>query len=138
MKPKFVSLYNDLAKRISDLSYGQRLKVGAVIVKDHRILSYGYNGTPSGFDNACEYEDDGVLVTKPEVIHAEITAIAKVAKSTESCDGATMFVTHSPCVECAKMILQSGISTVYYDALYRNDGGRQLLSLGKVRILKCE
>ena len=84
------------------------------------------------------YEDDGVLVTKPEVIHAEINAIAKVAKSTESCDGATMFVTHSPCVECAKMILQSGISTVYYDALYRNDGGRQLLSLGKVRILKCE
>jgi dCMP deaminase len=138
MKAKFTNLYIDIAKRVSELSYGQRLKVGAVIVKDHRILSYGYNGMPAGFDNSCEYEDDGVMVTKPEVIHAEINAIAKVARSTESCAGATMFITHSPCVDCAKMILQSGIYTVYYNTLYRNDGGRQLLSLGNVSVFKCE
>lgn len=101
--------------------------MGAVIVKDHRILSYGYNGTPPGFDNNCEHEVDGALVTKPEVIHAEMNAIAKVARSHDSCLDATLYLTHSPCVECSKAILQAGIASVQYRLDYRSSDGIALL-----------
>ena len=150
MKDKFISLYCDVAERVSQLSHAQRLKVGAVIVKDDRILSYGYNGMPSGFDNVCEtevfVEIDGIvmmnipenreLVTKSEVVHAEMNAIAKVAKHTDSCEGASIFITHSPCVECAKLILQSGISRVYYVNSYRSSAGIELLKKGDVEVIK--
>jgi dCMP deaminase len=125
-----------------------RLKVGAVIVKDHRILSYGYNGTPSGFDNTCEDEvvfegmmdipENRHLVTKPEVIHAEMNAILKVAQSHESTKDATLFLTHSPCIECAKAILQSGINTLYYARAYRSSDGLNLLEKGGVTVIKRE
>ena len=123
-------LYADIAEKVANLSHARRLKVGAVIVKDDRILSYGYNGMPKGFDNDCEneivkedeyYIDNGgpahlmlttTYVTKPEVIHAEINAIAKVAASNDSTKGATIFITHAPCADCAKMIIASGIETV--------------------------
>ena len=137
MKEKFLSLYCDIAERIAELSYAQRLKVGAVIVKDHRILSYGYNGTPAGFDNTCELPPnlphiDPSGVTKPEVIHAEQNALMKVARSHDSTEGATMFITHSPCVDCAKLILQSGVREVYFIHAYRNDAGLKVLEAGGV------
>jgi len=132
VKDKFISLYCDVAERVSQLSHAQRLKVGAVIVKDDRILSYGYNGMPSGFDNVCETQDN---ISKPEVVHAEMNAIAKVAKHSESCDGASIFITHSPCVECAKLILQSGISRVYYKHDYRSTDGVDLLRRSEFGIL---
>jgi dCMP deaminase len=139
VKDKFISFYFDVAERVAQLSQAQRLKVGAVIVKDDRILSYGYNGTPAGFDNVCELHipeqvdiDSRTIieahtVTKPEVIHAEMNAIAKVAKHGDSCEGASIFITHAPCVECAKMILQSGIDSVYYLKEYRSTAGIDLL-----------
>ena len=159
MKEKFTSFYFDVAKRVAELSHAERLKVGAVIVKDHRILSYGYNGMPAGFDNVCEnvertfderdtyFERDEWtydkkrkhytrLRTKPEVIHAEMNAIAKVAFHGDSCKNATMFLTHSPCVECAKMILQSGINDVWYIQDYRSKDGINLLKAGKVIVIK--
>lgn len=132
MKDKFISLYCDVAERVSQLSHAQRLKVGAVIVKDDRILSYGYNGMPSGFGNICETQNN---VTRPEVVHAEMNAIAKVAKHSESCDDASIFITHSPCVECAKLILQSGISSVYYKHDYRSTDGIDLLKSSLYSIL---
>lgn len=138
MKDRFVDFYLDVAERVSLLSRAVRLKVGAVIVKDHRILSYGYNGTPSGFDNTCEDEVDRHLVTKPEVIHAEMNAILKVAQSHESTKDATLFLTHSPCIECAKAILQSGINTLYYARAYRSSDGLNLLEKGGVTVIKRE
>ena len=147
MKNKFISFYFDVASRASELSYANRLKVGAVVVKDHRILSYGYNGTPVGFDNDCELhipEQTGPggttiekqTITKPEVIHAEQNALMKVARSSDSTDGAVMFVTHSPCVDCAKLILQSGIKEVYYIEDYRSTGGIDILRNGNVKVVK--
>lgn len=134
MKEKFIDFYMDVADRVSNLSHARRLKVGAVIVQDHRILSYGYNGTPAGFDNNCEHEsEDGNLVTKPEVIHAEMNAIAKVAKHGDSCHEASMFITHAPCVECAKLICQSGISDVYYAIQYRSTAGLDLLHNANIK-----
>lgn len=127
MKQKFETLYKDIAVRVSELSHAQRLKVGAVIVKEHRILSYGYNGMPSGLDNNCEYEKESKLVTKPEVIHAEVNAITKVAASHDSTEGATMFITHAPCVDCAKIIVSSGIKKVYFLTEYRDETGLNLL-----------
>ena len=112
------------------MSFARRLHVGAVIVKNDNIISFGWNGMPSGWDNNCEdvitpslpyLQGDGpTLKTKPEVLHAETNAIAKLAKSTESGDGATMFITHAPCLDCAKLIYQSGIKSVYYRNAYRN------------------
>ena len=140
MKDKFISLYFDIAERVSQLSHAERLKVGAVIVKDDHIVSYGYNGMPAGFDNCCETQTEDTLgqaltVTNPEVVHAEMNAIAKVARHNDSCQAASIFITHSPCVECAKLILQSGISRVYYKYDYRSTAGIDLLKRSEFAIL---
>ena len=119
MKEKFVSAFMDVAERFAQLSHATRAKVGAIIVKDKRIISIGYNGMPSGWDNECEHEDK----TKPEVLHAETNAIAKVAQSNESSRGSELFCTHLPCMECAKLIHQSGIVTVYYREEYQSAKG---------------
>ena len=124
MKPKYQTAHMRAAHIYSELSHARRLKVGALIVKDDRIISIGYNGMPSGWDNDCELEtEDGSLKTKPEVLHAETNAIAKLARSSESGFGSTLFVTHSPCLDCAKIIYQSGIKHVYYATDYRDDSG---------------
>ena len=129
----------DWAKRTAELSYAQRLKVGAVIVKDDSVISYGYNGTPAGWDNSCEYETvdsyaglEGAvvsyrLVTKPEVLHAEMNSLMKLAKGPNSGNGALMFITHSPCLECAKGIYQAGIKEVFYGEDYRTTDGIDFL-----------
>lgn len=132
MKPKFQKLYMDWALRVAELSYAKRLQVGAVVVKDDTVISYGYNGMPAGWDNNCEeWVEDGDngsgWKTRPEVLHAESNAIAKLAKSANSGLGADLFVTHSPCIHCAKLILQSGIRHVYYGAQYRDDHGIRFL-----------
>lgn len=119
MKEKFVNAFMDCAERFAQLSTATRAKVGALIVKDNRIISIGYNGMPSGWDNVCEHEGK----TKPEVLHAETNAIAKMARSSESCEGASLFCTHLPCMECAKLIYQSGIDTVYYRDEYQSAKG---------------
>jgi dCMP deaminase len=131
MKEKFKEAYMDVAKRFAQLSTAERLNVGAIVVKDDRIISIGYNGMPAGWDNVCEDEvvEDNLtrLVTKTEVLHAETNAISKLARSFESGEGATMFITHSPCMDCAKMIYQAGISEVYYGEEYRSAGGIEFL-----------
>lgn len=124
--------YLRIAKEIASHSYAERNKVGAILVKEGRIISTGYNGTPSGFDNVCE--KDGILgrETKPEVLHAESNAIAKCAKSVESSDGSVLYVTLSPCFECSKLIIQSGIIAVYYSDMYRDQGGLYLLQMAGI------
>jgi dCMP deaminase len=117
------NLYLDLVVRISKESYCKRLQVGALIVKDGNIISFGYNGTPSGLPNVCEEND----VTLPTVLHAESNAITKACKSPISTEGATMYMTHSCCVECAKLIVQSGIKKVYYIKEYRDSSGIKIL-----------
>ena len=141
MKPKFISLYMDWASRTAQLSHARRLQVGAVIVKDDSVISYGYNGMPAGWDNNCEdtvWHSDGerTLKTKPEVLHAESNAIAKLAKSNNSGSGADLFVTHSPCIDCAKLIYQSGISSVWYRENYRDDAGLNFLTKSGVEVNK--
>lgn len=138
----------DVAERTSKLSYARRLQVGAIIVKENRILSYGYNGMPAGWDNNCEDETvelysghEGaihrtVLKTKPEVLHAESNAIAKVSGSNESSKDATIFCTHAPCIECAKMIYQSGINSVFYRDTYRDSAGIQFLEKSGVNVTR--
>lgn len=127
MKQKFIEAYMDVAHRFAQLSSAVRLKVGSIIVKDDRIISIGYNGMPSGWDNCCENIIDGELKTKPEVLHAEANAITKLAKSNESGQNAAIFITHSPCMDCAKLIYQSGITTVYYKNDYRESKGVDFL-----------
>lgn len=139
MKPKYIQSYMATAEIFAEHSSAVRLHVGAVIVKDDRIISIGYNGMPSGWDNNCEYEIHQPigrvdLVTKPEVLHAETNAIAKLAKSTESGDGASMFITHAPCVDCAKLVYQSGISSVYYRNSYRDENGIKFLEKAGVKV----
>lgn len=140
MKEKFIKAYMDVAHRFSKLSHAQRLHVGAIIVKDDRIISIGYNGMPAGWDNNCEdkvwnvNDGDYKLKTKPEVLHAETNAIAKLAKSNDSGDGADLFVTHSPCLECAKLIYQAGISRVYFGDHYREDSGIKFLEKSGVEV----
>lgn len=154
MKEKFRNAYMKVAETFAGLSSARRLHVGAIIVKDDRIISIGYNGMPSGWDNNCEdkfYCDDGdyseqllpkdanqwinyKLVTKPEVLHAETNAIAKLAKSTESGIGADMFITHAPCLDCAKLVYQSGINSVYYRNAYRNESGIEFLEKAGVKV----
>jgi len=161
MKSRFKSYYNDIAWRTSELSRARRLKVGSIVVKDDRIISIGYNGTPAGWDNNCEtrvhvtasggkidfedivkeypYIDENdsryKLVTLDEVLHAESNALAKLAKSNESGQGASMFCTHAPCIHCAKMIYQAGIETVYYSTSYRDTTGIQFLTKAGVNVV---
>lgn len=133
MKQKWIDAFMDTAERFAKLSSAKRLQVGAVVVKDERITSIGYNGTPAGWDNACEFTYTNPqtkveeTVTKPEVIHAEANAISKLAKSSESGAGASIFITHAPCVECAKLIYGAGIKHVYYRNSYRNEEGLNFL-----------
>jgi dCMP deaminase len=164
VKPKLIKAYMETAKIFADLSHAQRLHVGAIVVKDDRIISIGYNGMPSGWDNECEYvayqpstgfedaeslfengwifgvdKDDAMWtkkITKPEVLHAESNAIAKLARSNESGEGSTIFITHSPCIECAKLIYQSGISRVFYGEDYRDDTGIKFLLRSGVEVEK--
>ena len=148
MKPKFQKLYNNIAHEVAKMSHARRLQVGAVIVKDDRVISMGYNGMPAGWENNCESEETefnlvtktrtgtGKLTTRPEVLHAESNAIAKLAKSNDSGDGADIFVTHAPCMECSKLIFQSGIRRVYYSADYRDDSGIKFLKQSGVEVIK--
>ncbi len=117
--------YLRMARIWAENSYCERRKVGAIVVKDQMIISDGYNGTPSGFENVCEDEQTGL--TKPYVLHAEANAITKVARSNNSSDGATLYVTASPCLECAKLIIQSGIRRVVFNELYRLSDGIDLM-----------
>lgn len=121
---KYDTAYLEMANIWGQLSYCRRKKVGALIVKDRMIISDGYNGTPSGFDNVCEDEDN---YTKWYVLHAEANAILKVAASTQSCKGATLYITLSPCRECSKLIHQSGITRVVYSKTYKDIGGLEFL-----------
>jgi dCMP deaminase len=149
MKKKFIDYFMNIANLTSTLSYAKRLQVGAVIVKGNQIIGTGYNGMPTGWENNCEYEETilqsefgrgtwvektGQLKTRPEVLHAESNAIAKVSRSTESSENATMFCTHAPCIECAKLIYQSGINTLYYRNQYRDDSGLEFLKQGGVNV----
>jgi dCMP deaminase len=172
MKKKYIDLYMDWAERTSQLSHARRLQVGAVIVKDDSVISYGYNGMPSGWDNNCEdkdYMDRGAggwldpeeieerwpfeetvvvandnesfetdvryrLKTKLEVLHAESNAIAKLAKSINSGNGAAIFITHAPCIDCAKLIYQSGINSVYYRSSYRDTSGVTFLEQSGITV----
>lgn len=117
--------YLRMAAIWAENSYCERRKVGAILVRDKMIISDGYNGTPAGFENVCEDEHG---VTKPYVLHAEANAITKVARSNNSSDGSTLYVTASPCVECAKLIIQAGIKRVVYNELYRITSGIDLLA----------
>jgi dCMP deaminase len=154
MKPKVIAAHMQAAEVYAKLSTAQRLQVGAIIVKDDRIISIGYNGMPAGWDNNCEdvestyderdthhstdwkfNEDDKKfyrLKTKPEVLHAEANAIAKVARSSESAENAVLFVTHAPCIECAKLIYQSGVSKVYFKHQYRDQSGLTFLNKASI------
>lgn len=129
----------EAAKVYAKLSSAKRLQVGCVIVKDNTIIGIGYNGMPSGWDNNCETEESNQsLKTRPEVLHAETNAIAKVAKSTNSTDGADMFVTHAPCLECAKLIHQAGIHNVWFGKQYRDESGINFLQKCKIGINHVE
>ena len=140
MKTKFIKYFMDIARRTAELSHARRLHVGAIVVKDDRIISIGYNGMPAGWDNDCEdqtYDEDGfhiTLTTKPEVLHAETNAIAKLARSNESGLGSDMFITHGPCLDCAKLIFQSGIKRVFYSEEYRDDTGTQFLKKSGIEV----
>lgn len=145
---KWIDAYMDTAYRFAELSSAKRLKVGCIAVKDHRIISIGYNGTLHGLDNECEYEvitydwrdvSDGSwsydndkkywkkLVTKPEVVHAEENCLAKLARDVGGAYGATLFCTHAPCIQCAKLIASVGVAGVYFKDVYRNADGLDLL-----------
>lgn len=157
-KQKYNQFYMDIAERVSQMSYAVRLQVGSVLVKDDNIISYGWNGTPSGWDNNCEYkeypdkydknyeyrdlyfplqEPDGTyyrLQTRPEVLHSEANCISKIAKSAMSSKGATLFCTHAPCLDCAKLIHQAGINSVYYRNAYRSTDGIEFLKKSGVDV----
>jgi dCMP deaminase len=125
---KLDKVFIEIAKQIGTLSYCTRAKVGAVLVKSGNVISFGYNGTPSGMENCCEDEIDGKLVSKSEVLHAESNCILKAAKMGLSTDGTTMYLTLSPCKDCAKLILQSGVKrVVYLDLFYRDNGSVEFL-----------
>ncbi|AZQ45167.1 deoxycytidylate deaminase [Nonlabens ponticola] len=128
---KYDIAYLKMATEWAQLSYCKRRKVGALIVRDRMIISDGYNGTPSGFENYCE-DDDGY--TKWYVLHAEANAILKVAGSTQSCAGATLYITMSPCQNCSKLIHQSGIKRVVYVEAYKDDSGLQFLQKAGVQV----
>ncbi len=141
MKQKWVDAFMDTAERFAQLSSAKRLQVGACVVKDNRIISIGYNGMPSGWDNTCEnviqHSDDTIsLVTKDEVIHAEANAISKLARSGDSGLGADIFCTHAPCIHCAKIIYGAGISKLYYRESYRNTEGIDFLIKCNIEVEK--
>jgi len=147
MKQKWIDAFMDTAERFAQLSSAIRLQVGAVVVKDNRIISIGYNGMPAGWTNVCEEEighvldDSGNIVetrtkTKPEVIHAEANAISKLARDGEAGAGASMFCTHAPCVDCAKLIYGAGIQKVYYRDSYRDDNGLTFLQACNIEVQK--
>jgi len=138
-------VYMQTAYQFAKLSYAQRRKVGCVIVKNNQVISFGYNGTPHGFDNKCEitkiYDNCNCTectcsetVTKRDVLHAESNAIMKVAKSTMNCDGAELYTTTCPCFDCAKLIIQAGISKVYYTENYRDMSGVELLKKANITV----
>lgn len=129
-------MYMDIAKRVGEMSHAKRKKVGCICVKDGRIISMGWNGTPTGFDNKCEIEIDGKLKTREEVLHAELNCISKLAKSTESSRGSAMYLTLSPCFQCAKLIIQSEITEVYYTEEYRDIAGVKFLQESGVKVIK--
>lgn len=141
---KWDEAYMDTAERFASLSTAKRLQVGAIVVKDNRIISIGYNGMPSGWTNECEDwdgEDDfgnTILKTKPEVIHAEANAIAKLARSNESGDESTMYITHAPCIECAKQIYTAGVKKVIYRNKYRSETGINFLNKCGLEVEKYE
>ena len=154
MKQKWLDAFMDTAERFAQLSSSRRLHVGAVVVKDNRIISIGYNGMPAGWTNDCEHKiycDDGdwkeqtdklhdewityKLVTKDEVIHAEANAIAKLARDGESGNGSVMFCTHAPCVQCAKLIYGAGISKLFYRDAYRDNNGLDFLTATGVEVI---
>lgn len=176
MKQKYVDMYMDWAARCAQLSHAVRLQVGAVIVKDDSVISYGYNGMPAGWDNNCEdkeFMDRGAggwldpqeieerwpfektivvandnesfetevrykLKTKPEVLHAESNAVAKLARSANSGSGADIFITHAPCLDCAKLIYQAGIRRVWFGTAYRDTAGIDFLEKSGIEITKIE
>jgi len=172
MKEKFIKAYMKTAETFAGLSHARRLHVGAIIVKDDRIISIGYNGMPAGWDNDCENKDymhhdaggwlspdeieerwphseqqlpkdSGIwrryaLKTKPEVLHAETNAIAKLARSSDSGLGADIFITHAPCLDCAKLIYQSGIKQVFYRDSYRNTDGITFLEKSNITVIQIE
>lgn len=129
---KYDKAYLRMAQEWGKLSYCERRQVGAIIVKDRMIISDGYNGTPTGFENICEDEEG---YTKWYVLHAEANAISKVAASTQSCEGATLYITLSPCRECSKLIHQSGIKRVVYQIAYRDDSGLDFLKKAGVELV---
>ena len=151
-KQKYIRLYMDIAERVAKMSHARRLQVGSVLVKDDNIISFGWNGMPSGWDNNCEETEyllkeeckySGEIMTlngftesahawtrmysKPEVLHSEANCLTKVSRSTNSSDGASLFVTHAPCLDCAKIIHQAGIKEVYYQHDYRSSAGIDFL-----------
>ncbi|MFP5439311.1 MAG: deoxycytidylate deaminase [Bacteroidia bacterium] len=128
---KYDKAYLRIAREWGQLSYCQRKKVGAIIVKDRMIISDGYNGTPSGFENCCE---DNEGTTKWYVLHAEANAILKVARSTQSCEGATLYITMSPCKDCSKLIHQAGITRVVFETLYKDRSGVDFLEKAGVTV----
>ena len=132
---KYDKAYLRIAAEWSKLSYCQRKQVGAIIVRDRMIISDGYNGTPSGFENCCEDEEG---LTKWYVLHAEANAISKVARSTQSCENATLYITLSPCRECSKLIHQSGIKRVVYQKGYRDTSGIDFLTKAGVEVVQME
>jgi dCMP deaminase len=150
MKQKFIDAHMKAAEVYSQLSSAKRLQVGCVVVKDNTIIGIGYNGMPAGWDNNCEevvnvdpsdprYDYNNFtneLKTKPEVLHAETNAIAKIARSTNSSDGAALFVTHAPCLDCAKIIHQAGINSVYYRNTYRSTDGIDFLEKCNINVKK--
>jgi dCMP deaminase len=144
VKQKWIDAFMDTAERFAGLSSAKRLQVGAVVVKDNRIISIGYNGMPSGWTNECEeivevHEDGGVVTkTKDEVIHAEANAISKLAKSGDSGDKADLFCTHAPCVHCAKIIYGAGIKKVFYRNSYRDELGLEFLQKCGIDIEKTD
>lgn len=135
MISKFDTKYMEMASIWATNSYCKRRKVGALIVKDKMIISDGYNGTPSGFENVCEDENG---VTKPYVLHAEANAITKIAKSGNSADGATLYITDAPCIECSKLIIQAGIKRVVYRDEYRLTDGVDLLRRVGIEVERIE
>ena len=132
---KYDLAYLAMAKRWSELSHCTRKKVGALIVKDHMIISDGYNGTPTGFENPCEDEEN---YTKWYVLHAEANAILKVASSTQSCKGSTLYLTLSPCRECSKLVYQAGIKRLVYDKAYKDTTGLELLQKAGVEVVQLD